>query len=104
MGMAELNDELNERGLEPFPQMMERAVALRAVGLTKIYPAVSGAAARGDVELFRGLGMAVRGGGMGAGGGGGGAGERVELRPPGGPGKRPGGVGRGGGGGACGVW
>lgn len=64
MGMAELNDEANERGLEPFPQTMERAVALRAVGLTKTYPAVSGAAARGDVELFRGLDMTVHAGEM----------------------------------------
>jgi lipoprotein-releasing system ATP-binding protein len=64
MGMAELNDELNERGLEPFPQTMERAVALRAVGLTKTYPAVSGAATRGNVELFRGLDMTVHAGEM----------------------------------------
>jgi lipoprotein-releasing system ATP-binding protein len=64
IGMADLDGGLNEYGLEPFPRAMGRAVALRAVGLTKTYPAVPGAAARGDVELFRGLDLTVHAGEM----------------------------------------
>lgn len=53
--------------LEPLPGMVERAVVLRAVGLTKTYAAVSrgaGAASRGGLELFRGLNLEVRAGEM----------------------------------------
>src|SRR5882757_9634046 len=61
--MSEVSGGMNEYGLEPFPPGMARAVALRAVGLTKTYPAVAGAA-RGDVELFRALDLTVHVGEM----------------------------------------
>jgi lipoprotein-releasing system ATP-binding protein len=53
--------------LEPFPQVMDRAVVMRAVGLTKTYASVSktgATGARGDVELFRGLELTVHAGEM----------------------------------------
>lgn len=50
--------------LEPFLPLAGREVVLRADGLTKTYPAVSGVAGRGDVVLFRGLDLAVRAGEM----------------------------------------
>jgi lipoprotein-releasing system ATP-binding protein len=51
----------NAFGLEPFLPESGHTVALRAVGLTKTYPAVAGSAsaARGDVELFRELDLTV---------------------------------------------
>ena len=61
--MTELTDGTNLFGLEPFPPKSGRAIALRAVGLTKTYPAVAGAL-RGDVELFRGLDLIVHSGEM----------------------------------------
>jgi lipoprotein-releasing system ATP-binding protein len=58
--MSEVTGE-NSFRLEPFLPDTGHAVALRAVGLTKTYPAVanSASAARGDVELFRGLDLTV---------------------------------------------
>ena len=58
---------VNESGSEPFLSEMERGVVMRAVGLTKAYPAVERvgvAGTRGDVELFRGLDLAVQAGEM----------------------------------------
>ena len=61
----------NEGSLEPLPVVRERSVVMRAVGLTKIYAAVSegrGAgrenSARPALELFRGLDMKVHAGEM----------------------------------------
>ncbi len=50
--------------LEPLPGLRERIVVMRAVGLTKIYPAVEakGGAGRGALELFRGLDLKVHAG------------------------------------------
>ncbi len=47
----------NEGSLEPLPVVRERTVVMRAVGLTKMYPAVSegSGAGRAALELFRGL-------------------------------------------------
>jgi lipoprotein-releasing system ATP-binding protein len=52
--------------LEPLPGFRERTVVMRAVGLTKIYPAVAekGGAGRGALELFRGLDLRVHAGQM----------------------------------------
>ncbi len=56
------------KGLQPLPGVTERVAVLRAEGLTKIYAAVSGArgdaAGRGELELFRGLDLAVYAGEM----------------------------------------
>jgi lipoprotein-releasing system ATP-binding protein len=49
--------------LQPLPEARIPRVVLRADGLTKVYPAVTGAA-RGEVELFRGLDLTVRAGEM----------------------------------------
>jgi lipoprotein-releasing system ATP-binding protein len=49
--------------LQPFPEASRPRVVMRAEGLTKVYPAVSGAA-RGEVELFRELDLIVRAGEM----------------------------------------
>jgi lipoprotein-releasing system ATP-binding protein len=61
----------NEGSLEPLPLVRERTVVMRAVGLTKIYPAVSGGSGSGKVnlgrpalELFRGLDLRVHAGEM----------------------------------------
>jgi lipoprotein-releasing system ATP-binding protein len=54
----------NEGSLEPLPVVRERTVVMRAVGLTKIYPAVSDGAGRGALELFRGLDLKVHAGEM----------------------------------------
>ncbi len=66
----------NEGSLEPLPVVRERAVVMRAVGLTKIYEAVSersgsgkassGGASSGRpaLELFRGLDLKVHAGEM----------------------------------------
>ena len=54
----------NEWTLEPLPGLRERTVVMRAVGLTKIYPAVSGGSERGELELFRGLSLNVHAGEM----------------------------------------
>ena len=70
--MAELQDRVgsdgaNVFGLEPFPQVMERAVVLRAVGLTKRYAAVGSGAAgsgAGELELFSALDLTVHAGEM----------------------------------------
>lgn len=48
---------------QPFPEQVGPRVVLRAVGLTKVYPAVAGGA-QGEVELFRGLDLEVRSGEM----------------------------------------
>jgi len=61
----------NEGSLEPLPVVRERTVVMRAVGLTKIYPAVAGGAGsrgaeRGALELFRGLDLKVHAGEMDA--------------------------------------
>lgn len=58
--------------LEPLPVVVERSVVMRAVGLTKVYDAVSGAAGakgaattgRPALELFRGLDLKVHAGEM----------------------------------------
>jgi lipoprotein-releasing system ATP-binding protein len=49
--------------LQPFPEARGPRVVLRAEGLTKVYPAVAGAAG-GEVELFRGLDLEVHSGEM----------------------------------------
>jgi lipoprotein-releasing system ATP-binding protein len=56
----------NEGSLEPLPTERERTVVMRAVGLTKIYAAVSETAgsARTALELFRGLDLKVHVGEM----------------------------------------
>jgi lipoprotein-releasing system ATP-binding protein len=56
----------NEGSLEPLPTERERTVVMRAVGLTKIYAAVSESAgsARAALELFRGLDLKVHAGEM----------------------------------------
>src|SRR5271170_7016250 len=54
----------NEGSLEPLPVVRERTVVMRAVGLTKIYPAVSDGTGRGALELFRGLDLRVHAGEM----------------------------------------
>jgi lipoprotein-releasing system ATP-binding protein len=56
----------NDSGLQPLPAVRERTVVMRAEGLTKSYPAVSGKAGaeRGALELFRGLDLKVHGGEM----------------------------------------
>jgi lipoprotein-releasing system ATP-binding protein len=54
----------NESSLQPLPGMTERTVVLRAEGLTKTYAAVPGVAGRGELELFRGLDLAVHAGEM----------------------------------------
>lgn len=67
-----LSDGSNVFGLEPFPQMGERAVVLRAEGLTKRYAAVArsgsakGAAASvpAELELFSELDLTVHAGEM----------------------------------------
>src|SRR3984885_13900663 len=71
----------NESSLEPLPGFRERTVVMRAVGLTKIYPAVAekGGAGRGALELFRGLDLKVHAGGMVAIVGEGGAGKSTLL-------------------------
>jgi lipoprotein-releasing system ATP-binding protein len=62
--MSEVNRVVDESRLEPLPVMTGAEVVLRAEGLTKTYPAVSGRVGSGDVELFRGLDLAVRAGEM----------------------------------------
>ena len=61
----------NEGTLEPLPVVRERTVVMRAVGLTKIYSAVSEGAGshqansgRAALELFRGLDLKVHAGEM----------------------------------------
>src|SRR3984957_7359265 len=56
----------NDSGLQPLPAVRERTVVMRAEGLTKSYPAVSGKAGaeRGALELFRGLDLKVHAGEM----------------------------------------
>ncbi len=56
----------NEGSLQPLPMVRERTVVMRAVGLTKIYAAVSEGAgsARPALELFRGLDLKVHAGEM----------------------------------------
>jgi len=56
--------EMDPNGaLQPFPAAKGPRVVLRAEGLTKVYPAIEGAAA-GEVELFRGLHLTVYAGEM----------------------------------------
>jgi lipoprotein-releasing system ATP-binding protein len=62
--MNEVNRVVDESRLEPLPVVTAPEVVLRAEGLTKSYPAVSGRVGSGDVELFRGLDLAVRAGEM----------------------------------------
>ena len=62
--MSDVNRVVDESRLEPLPVMAGAEVVLRAEGLTKTYPAVSGRVGSGDVELFRGLDLAVRAGEM----------------------------------------
>ena len=63
-----MSDEIsrveNEGSLQPLPLATERAVVLRAVGLTKTYAAVSEASGRGALELFRGLDLEIHAGEM----------------------------------------
>jgi lipoprotein-releasing system ATP-binding protein len=56
----------NEGTLEPLPVVRERTVVMRAVGLTKVYAAVSAGARseRPALELFRGLDLRVHAGEM----------------------------------------
>jgi len=51
------------RSLQPLPVMPEPPIVLRAVGLTKTYPAVS-EAKRGELELFRELDLTIHAGEM----------------------------------------
>ena len=55
-----------EGGLEPLPVVRERTVVMRAVGLTKIYAAISEGAGpeRPALELFRGLDLKIHAGEM----------------------------------------
>jgi lipoprotein-releasing system ATP-binding protein len=53
----------NEGTLAPLP-VMEPAVVMRAVGLSKSYPAVSGRAGGGALELFRDLELEIHAGEM----------------------------------------
>src|ERR1700722_12232427 len=62
--MSEVNRVVDESRLEPLPVVTEPEGVLRAEGLRKTYPAVSGRVGSGDVELFRGLDLAVRAGEM----------------------------------------
>ncbi len=62
--MTEVNRVADESRLEPLPVVTGPEVVLRAEGLTKTYPAVSGRVGSGDVELFRGLDLEVRAGEM----------------------------------------
>jgi lipoprotein-releasing system ATP-binding protein len=65
--LSEADSGESRSDLEPFPRLMERAVVMRAVELTKTYAAVSktgATGARGDVELFRGLNLTVHAGEM----------------------------------------
>ena len=62
--MTDVNRVADESRLEPLPVVTEPEVVLRAEGLTKIYPAVTGRVGSGDVELFRGLDLEVRAGEM----------------------------------------
>lgn len=67
-----LSDGSNAFGLEPFPRMGERAVVLRAEGLTKRYAAVArsnstkgaGASVPAELELFSELDLTVHAGEM----------------------------------------
>ncbi len=61
---SSLNDA--ERGLEPLPIGRERMVVMRAVGLTKVYEAISDSdgTGRGALELFRELDLKIFGGEM----------------------------------------
>jgi lipoprotein-releasing system ATP-binding protein len=54
----------NESSLQPLPGVRERTVVLRAEGLTKTYAAVPGVSGQGELELFRGLHLAVHAGEM----------------------------------------
>jgi lipoprotein-releasing system ATP-binding protein len=61
----------NEGSLEPLPVVRERSVVMRAVGLTKVYAAVSEGSGSGQansgrpaLELFRGLDLKVHAGEM----------------------------------------
>ena len=54
----------NAGSLQPLPGATARQVVLRADGLTKTYAAVPGATGRGELELFRGLDLAVHAGEM----------------------------------------
>jgi lipoprotein-releasing system ATP-binding protein len=61
----------NEGSLEPLPVVRERSVVMRAVGLTKVYAAVSGVggsgranSGRAALELFSGLDLKVHAGEM----------------------------------------
>jgi lipoprotein-releasing system ATP-binding protein len=54
----------NESSLQPLPGIRERTIVLRAQGLTKTYAAVPGVSGRGELELFRGLDLAVHAGEM----------------------------------------
>lgn len=49
---------MSEASLQPLPKPLGPRVVLEAKGLTKIYPAVPGAA-RGEVELFRELDLTI---------------------------------------------
>lgn len=55
--------ESTSGSLQPFPASSEPLVLLRTVGLTKVYPAVSGKS-QGELELFRGLDMKIHAGEM----------------------------------------
>src|SRR5580704_3565122 len=62
--MREENRVIDETRLEHLRVVTGPEVVLRAEGLTKTYPAVSGRVGSGDVELFRGLDLEVRAGEM----------------------------------------
>ncbi len=75
--MSDWAREPNEFGLEPLLRVNQRAVVLRAQGLTKVYAAVApegrvgadargakAGARRGELELFRGLDLTVSSGEM----------------------------------------
>jgi lipoprotein-releasing system ATP-binding protein len=60
---GQLIPETTGSSLQPLPAAAEPGVVLRAIGLTKSYPSVSGSN-RGDVELFRELDLTVHAGEM----------------------------------------
>ena len=60
--MSEVNRVVDESRLEPLPVVTQPEVVLRAEGLTKTYPAVSGRAGSGDVRVVSWAGPGGAGG------------------------------------------
>src|SRR5690242_7684198 len=60
---GKLTAESESNTLQPLPVMSGPMIVLRAIGLTKVYPAVA-ETKRGELELFRGLDLTVHVGQM----------------------------------------